>query len=332
MPRVSVVVPCYNEERTIAHLLTALCEQTYPRGEVEVVIADGLSTDRTREVIAAFASQHPDMQIHVVDNPARNIPTALNIAIANATGSIILRLDAHAIPAGDYIEQCVGALDAGLGENVGGVWRIHPYSDSLIARSIALAAAHPFGVGDARYRYSSKAGLVDTVPFGCFLRETVEAIGGYDESLLTNEDYELNARIRLNGGRIYFTPHISAIYFSRATLPELARQYWRYGYWKFRMLKRYPRTLRARQALPPVFVGGMISLLLLGLFWRPAALVFLSLFAVYFLTLLAVSIVPAARAGNIMMAFGIPLAMMTMHFCWGAGFLYSALTNIFRDR
>ena len=189
-----------------------------------MTIADGHSTDKTREVIAAFQREHPGLNITVIDNDARTIPAGVNRAIAVSRGEIILRLDGHSGPYPDYVEKSVAALEAGRGQNVGGVWEIRPGAETWVARAIAVAAAHPLGVGDALYRHAKQAAMVDTVPFGAWKRLLVEQIGGYDESLLSNEDYEFNARIRQGGGKIWLDPAIRSLYFARPTLAALARQ------------------------------------------------------------------------------------------------------------
>jgi glycosyltransferase involved in cell wall biosynthesis len=325
---VSVIVPCYNEENTISLLLDAIYHQTYPRHLLEVIIADGGSEDNTRQRIAAFQQSHPDLKVRVVDNPQRIIPAALNRAITASTGEIILRLDAHCVPAEDYIERSIENLIKGLGDNVGGLWIIEPGRPDWIGRSIAAAAANPLGVGDARYRYSRQPGQVDTVPFGAFRRSLIEKIGGYDETLLTNEDYELNTRIRQSGGSVYFDPAIKSVYYARPTLASLARQYWRYGYWKWRMLRRYPRSLRWRQLLPPLFVVVVILMLVLSLFFSAARIALAALLLVYCLVLI-ISAIPAAFRKRLWFLLpGVPLAIATMHFSWGAGFLVSLLRSL----
>src|SRR5512136_1928070 len=266
MPSVSIIIPCYNERDTIHKLLEAIYEQTFPRPDLEVVIADGMSTDGTRAQITTFSDSHPDLHIAVAENTARSIPASLNCALREAQGEIIVRLDAHSMPYPDYIERSVADLQAGLGENVGGTWEIQPGARTWVAQSIAAAASHPLGVGDALYRHSDKAALVDTVPFGAFKRELLALVGFFDESLLANEDYEFNARIRRSGGRIWLDPAIRSVYFARPTLAKLAVQYFRYGFWKWRMLRRYPETLRWRQALPPLFVLSLIVGAILAIF------------------------------------------------------------------
>lgn len=327
--KVSVIVPCYNEESTIEELLSAILGQTFPVEQVEVVIADGMSTDRTREKISLFQQIHPELSIRVVENQQRTIPAALNQAISESHGEILMRMDAHAIPAADYIQKSVGALEAGFGENVGGVIDIRPGSASWIGSSIAIATAHPLGVGDAQYRTATKPVEADTVAFGTYRRSLVEKIGKYDESLLVNEDYEFNTRIRKSGGKIWVDPAIRCGYYSRATLKALARQYFTYGFWKFKMLQRYPETLRWRQALPPVFVSGILMLLLLSILWIPARIILAVALSLYLAILIAGSINFVIGKKSPLLAIGIPLAIMTMHFSWGCGFLWSMIKSLF---
>ncbi len=328
MPKVSVIIPCYNEEATIRLLLDAIAEQTFPQDSIEVVIADGNSTDHTRLQIGQFCAEHPNLAVRVVDNPARIIPAGLNVAIRAAQGEIIVRLDAHSMPAADYIERSVKALHEGRGQNVGGVWEIYPGSPAWISRSIAAATAHPLGVGDALYRYTSQAGVVDTVPFGAFERDLVERIGFFDETLLTNEDYEFNTRIRLSGGKVYLDPAIRSVYFARATLGALSRQYWRYGFWKQRMLHRYPGTIRWRQALPPLFVLSLAGLALLGFLWPASWWLLAAEILLYLAILTAASVRSALQKQDIPLIAGMPLAIMTMHLSWGSGFIISFIQSL----
>jgi glycosyltransferase involved in cell wall biosynthesis len=329
-PRVSIIIPCFNEEATICSLLDSILKQTFPRGEMEVILSDGLSTDGTRAKVGEFQAEHPELALSIVDNRARTIPAALNRAIEAARGEILVRLDAHSMPYPEYVARCVEALEAGRGANVGGVWEVRPGAGTWAARAIAAAAVHPLGVGDAQYRLSPRAAAVDTVPFGAFRKDLIASIGDFDETLLSNEDYELNARVRQSGGQVWLDPAIRSVYIARSTLGALARQYWRYGFWKFQMLRRYPATLRWRQALPPLFV---LSLLVLGLsaFWMPAARLLLGAeAALYLMVLIGGGVLKALKEKAVSLVLGLPLAITTMHLSWGAGFLWSLLSSPFR--
>lgn len=327
-PDVSVIIPCYNEEKRIQTLLDALLRQTYPVEKIFITIADGLSQDRTREIIAAFQQKNPQLKIEVVDNNAKTIPAALNRAVEASYGEIIVRLDGHSAPYPDYIEKSVQSLLSDLAENVGGVWEIRQGGDGWMPESIAVAAAHPLGVGDALYRHARQPAYVDTVPFGAFRRSLIDKIGGFDESLLSNEDYEFNARIRQTGGRVWLNPEICSVYFARSTFGDLARQYWRYGLWKWQMLRRYPSTLRWRQALPPLFVLAILGLSLLAFFHPFFAGLFIVGLSLYFSFLLTAGIQRAAQREKIFLFFGLPVAIAVMHFSWGLGFLWSIFFGV----
>lgn len=325
--RVSVIIPCRNEEKSIFACLEGLQQQTYPMEEVEIVIADGMSTDRTRTEIERFIKATPKFSVRVIDNPEKTIPSALNRAVETSRGEFIIRMDAHSRPLSEYIRLSIAHLENNIADNVGGVWKIRPGDETWIARSIAEAASHKLGVGNALYRYSTRAEYVDTVPFGAFRKSLFEKIGKFDESLLTNEDYEFNARILQSGGKVFLDPAIQCEYFARPTLQSLARQYWRYGFWKLKMLRKYPLTLKMRQLLPPVFVfslflTGVLAIWIIPLSW------FLSAEILLYLISLCLASIPAARKGKeIRFILGIPLAIATMHLSWGSGFLLSIFSR-----
>ena len=319
-------MPCYNEQRTIRSLLNSIYHQTYPRQNLEVIIADGLSTDLTRQEILDFKHENEDMVVKVIDNPKRSIPSALNQAIEAANSDYIVRLDAHSVPAADYVARSVEALEGGLGDNGGGLWVIQPGSNTWQARSIARAAAHPLGVGDARYRVGGRAQEVDTVPFGAFQRSLIERIGKFDETLLTNEDYEFNSRIRREGGKIWFDPGIKSQYIARQSLRELASQYWRYGFWKVKMLKRFPESFRWRQ-LAGLFVLSFPLLALLGIWVNWAVWLLLIEIVIYLLALILVGLQLAIKHRDLALLLGVPLAIATMHFSWGTAFIWSLISK-----
>jgi glycosyltransferase involved in cell wall biosynthesis len=319
-------VPCFNEQRTIRSLLDSIYHQTYPRHKIEVIVADGLSTDQTRQEIQDFRVANKDLEVRVIDNPERSIPSGLNQALDAATGDYVVRLDAHSVPAQDYVARSISALEKGLGDNVGGLWDIQPGSDTWQGRSIARAAAHPLGVGDARYRVGGRAQEVDTVPFGAFERSLIERIGKFDETLLTNEDYEFNTRLRKAGGVIWFDPAIKSTYIARQKLSDLASQYWRYGYWKVRMLRRFPESFRWRQ-LAGLFVISFPVLALLGLWFIWARWLLLFEVVIYVLALTLVGLQLAIKHRDLTLFWGVPLAIATMHFSWGTAFIWSMINR-----
>ena len=326
-PDVSVIIPCRNEAETITLLLEALFNQSYPHELLEVVIADGMSDDSTRVRITEYQAQHPEMAIKVVDNPKRNIPAGLNRAIEASNGEFVIRLDAHSIPSKDYIARSVKGLKDNLAENIGGVWDIAPQNETAIAKAIAAAAAHPLAVGGAKYRFTEKAEYVETVPFGAWKRSTLTALGGFDESLLTNEDYELNTRLTQQGSRIFLDPQIRSLYFARQDLPRLARQYWRYGFWKAQMLKRYPGSLKLRQALPPLLVSGLALLLVLAIAFADVRPLFLIAIGLYIIILLGIGTQIAIQKKVIIMVPLVAVAVACMHLAWGTGFLFGSVSK-----
>jgi glycosyltransferase involved in cell wall biosynthesis len=299
---------------------------------MEIIIADGGSTDGTLGKISTYAEAHRDLRIQVIDNPIRIIPAALNRAIEASCGEIVIRLDAHSIPNSDYLQRCVDTLKETNAANVGGVWRIQPGDKGWIAEAIAKAASHPIGAGDARYRIGGDPGPVDTVPFGAFQRDWLDRVGSFNEDLLTNEDYEFNTRIRQAGGVIWFDPAIECIYLARPNLKELAKQYWRYGFWKLRMLLRYPGTLRWRQALPPLFVLATLFLAGVGFIYPTAHLLLGVQWGTYAVVLLGVGIWEALQNRRTSLVIGFPLAITTMHLAWGSGFIWSIVRKITGDK
>ena len=325
VPRVTLIIPCYNELKTIGSLLQAIRLNNYDQSNLEIVVADGMSTDGTRDAIRDYAFQHPELSIRLIDNPQRIIPAALNTAIDAAEGEVIIRLDAHSAPRPDYIERCLNVLEETGAANVGGVWEIQPGAETWMARAIAAAASHPLGAGDARYRISGEPGPVDTVPFGAYRKEWLERVGPFNEDLLTNEDYEYNVRLRKTGGVVWFDPSIRSIYFARPDLHSLARQYWRYGYWKVCMLQRHPGTLRWRQALPPVYVLFTAILAALAFPSLLARLLLAVQLGAYLSITALVGLVESIRREDMGLILGFPPAIWAMHFSWGGGFLWSAL-------
>jgi succinoglycan biosynthesis protein ExoA len=320
-PRVSVVVPCYNEEQFIGQVIERLLAQ-YDEDHFEIIIVDGHSTDGTRAVVAACAARYPHVPIKLVDNPARHIPVALNLGIAAARGEIIARMDAHALPSANYLRRCVELLADDANAVVGMPCVIRAGAETRTAEAIARVVAHPFGIGDAQYRLALTGGMraVDTVPFGVFRKSLWQQLGGFDETLLANEDYDFNYRVRRAGGRVLLDTAAHSIYFARPTLGALARQYFRYGRWKAQMLKQHPRSVRWRHTVAPMFVATLTGLVLIGLWWPAAWWLLLLAAGAYLLPALAFACALGRAAKDYRLVAPSLAAFWVVHFSWGSGF------------
>ena len=326
---VSVVIPCYNEEQFILDVLQNLSGQ-FDHGSYEILVVDGRSTDNTRQVVLEFAQCNPRLSVRIIDNPARNIPSALNLGIGAATGEIIVRMDAHSVPSSGYVRRCVELLTSGEISVVGMPWLIKPGKPTLVARAIAAAVAHPFGIGDAKYRLKvSEPQFVDTVPFGAFNKNLWKELGGFNEELLTNEDYDFNYRVRSRGGQVLLDSAEHSDYFARSTLSDLAAQYSRYGLWKTQMVKLHPRSVRLRHLVAPALVLSIFITAMAGLLWN-FALWLLALLLVSYLSLSLFAGWQASRRSNLGFAgiLVMPVVFATIHFSWGASFII----GLFRTR
>ncbi len=263
---VAVIVPALNASGTIGNLIDALAQQSLL--PTEVIVVNDSSEDATVQVARGSFTSYPELNGRVINNPKRNIPSALNYGISKAKSEVIIRLDAHVIPEKNYVEQCITNLQKAKHEifNVGGCWDIKSRSSKPVAQAIAWCLQRPLGAGNAAYRVGSLIPKrVDTVPYGCFAKSTWQFLGGFDETLSANEDYAFNYQIRQAGGAVWLDPSIRATYFSPPTIPALWQKYWRYGVWKMIMLKKHPQSLRLRQLLPLLLPIGVISLLALVL-------------------------------------------------------------------
>jgi GT2 family glycosyltransferase len=323
---ISVVVPCYNEAAHITGLLDALREQTLQ--PAEIVLADCRSSDETLEAVAAYPHRSLLPPVHVVSCELRSTPMALNRAIQAAGGEVIVRLDGHSRPDRDYLRLCVQALDSPRAGVVGGLWSIQPGAATGPAKAIAVATSHPFGAGDALYRigqHLTSPKDVDTVPFGCFRRALWEELRGFDEHFLANQDYEFNYRVRRAGRRVILDPRIRATYTARSTVWQLARQYFRYGWWRAETLKRHPSSLRWRQAVPAGFVATVLLLAALSSIEPRAAFVLAGILLPYAAATAGASVHAAGRTRGWALLPHLPVVFATIHVTWGTGLL----TNVF---
>ncbi len=326
-PKISIIIPCFNERSTIRGLLETLAAQTYPRAMMEVIVVDGISTDGTRDVVEAFQQEQADLQIRLMDNPKRNIPEAMNAGIQASRGDIVVRLDAHCTVAEDYLIRVAAKLETTDAACLGPRMYMQPVN-TPVARAIAAALSTPFGPGTSGFRFSDKEGEADTMNFGVYRRWVFEQAGFFDPRLLTNEDYDLHYRIRKTGHRILYVPSLAVYYRPRDDYEALWRQYWRYGFWKSQMAKKDWRSLRIRHLVAPIWVLAVISGLVVGIF-LPLALVLLTGLVVLYLMLGAFF---ASRQVIKTKEWGlIPLIIVSfavLHTAWGAAFWVGLFTGL----
>jgi glycosyltransferase involved in cell wall biosynthesis len=327
-PRVSVIVPCRNERAYIAECLESIRLNDYPADYVEVLVVDGASDDGTREIIESYIRQWP--RIMCVDNPTGITPAALNTGIRSASGEIVIRMDAHCHYPGDYISKLVQWLEQSGADNVGGVCRTLPGSQSSMACAIAIALSHPLGVGNSRFRIGTKrARWVDTVPFGCYRRNVFERIGLFDEELVRNQDDEFNQRLLASGGKILLVPDVTVDYYARDSISKVARMYYQYGYFKPLVARKLGRIGTFRQIVPAVFLLTLAVSFSLGTWISWARLVFAGIIVVYLGSLLAVSLVSAPKSG-LKVAALLPEVFSVLHFAYGWGSLRGTARFLFR--
>lgn len=256
-PVVSVVMPVYNEEKYIGACIESLLRQDYDKSLMEWLFVDGNSEDGTREIVRSYIGRYPEL-ISLLDNPKRIVPCGMNIGIERARGKYIIRLDAHAEYAEDYISKCVLCLDTTDAGNVGGV--VETAARTETGRTIAKVLSTKFGVGDSQFRTNGKSGYVDTVPFGAFRREIFETLGGYDERLARGEDNELNYRIRKNGWKIYMSSDIRSKYYCRDTVKSLCSMAYMNGKWNVITMSLVPGSMGLRHFVPFIFLMSLIVL------------------------------------------------------------------------
>ncbi len=316
-PFVTVIMPIRNEAAFIERSLGAVLAQDYPPERMEVLVADGMSTDHTREIIASLAQTSP-VPVTLVDNPGRIVPTGFNRALAQARGEVIVRVDGHTLIEPDYVRECVAALGRSGADNVGG--RMNAVSSSPFGAAVALATSSPFGVGGARFHYSDQEEWVDTVYMGAWPRSVFERLGGFDEEMVRNQDDEFNYRLQAAGGRVLLSPRIQSRYYNRSSLRSLWRQYYQYGLYKVRVLQKHPLQMRPRQFAPIALVSAVLGGALLAPFSRALRWLWLLAVALYAAANLLASVHTARRHGWEHLRF-LPVVFGTLHFSYGLGFL-----------
>lgn len=323
LPLVTIAMPCFNEERFIEACVRTVLSQDYPKDQLEVLVADGRSTDRTREILARLSQE--DGRIRMIDNPERLQAAGMNAIVRDARGEIIVRMDVHCEYAPDYVRKCVEVLEKTGADNVGGAQRAR--ATTLFQRALCAALDSPLGVGGAKYRSADNEGFVDTVFLGAFRRKVFETIGLYDPRAITNEDAELNQRLIDAGGKVYLSPEIVVHYHPRESFQALAKQYYKYGRGRARTLLKHKKFLSLRPAIPFLMVTSGAAMVLTSFLqpFTPLA------FASYALMTGA----EAVRVGRGAGAAAIPVVWAvfpTLHVSHGVGFAAGLLRYGLLDR
>ncbi len=328
-PHVVAVAVVRDEEQYLATAVEAVLDQTWA-GPLDVVLAVGPSRDRTREIAEEFAARDP--RVHVVDNPTGSRSEGLNLAFRalDATGEecVVVRFDGHAVLPVGYVRHAVRVLGRTGADVVGGM--MVPVGRTPFQRAVARAMAHPAGIGATSFHTGGEAGPAHTVYLGVFRRTALERVGGYDPTLVRAEDWDLNRRIRADGGVVWFDPELQVVYRPRSTARDLARQFWRTGMWRREIVRRHPTTASPRYLAPPALVLGLVASVVLGLVGlvdalvppAPTAWLGLALFApaAYLLVVLTASVHAGLRQPRAVKV-RLPVVLVVMHVAWGIGFL-----------
>ncbi len=310
-PFVTVVMPCRDEEPHIEKCVRSALAQDWPRDQLEILVADGMSMDSSREILARLASE--DRRIQLIDNPARVQAAGLNACVRRARGEVIVRMDVHADYPTDFIRKCVEVLERTGADNVGGAAR--PRARTFFQRCVAAALVSPLAFGGSPYRNPEAEGFVESVWPGAFRRAVFQRVGLFDPRAVTNEDAELNQRIVEAGGRVYLSRDIRVHYYPRDSMRALARQYFKYGKGRARTLLKHRRFLSWRPALPFLWLTGEAALIATSP-WQPFGALSLAMYAL-------VTGAEAVRVGRNESVAAIPVVWSifpVLHVSHGAGF------------
>jgi succinoglycan biosynthesis protein ExoA len=324
-PKVSVIIPCRDEGRYIRRVLASILASEMPAGGFEMIIADGMSVDGTRDVLREFANRHD--QIRVIDNPGKITATGLNVAIRAARGDIIVCLDAHSEYDRCYIARCVNWLETTDADNVGGQLRVLPTDNTFFGRAIAQSIGHPFGCGNARHKTAriTKPEFVDTVPFGCYRRSVFDRVGYFREDLARSQDMEFNIRLRANGGKILLVPDVSCSYLARTDIRRVIPYYLSNGFWAVFPLKFGVIAVKLRHMVPFFFVAGIVASAAISLFSAIGVWMLGAIFASYFVCATVAAVQIAKRERRVEYLLSMQPAFFLLHFVHGVGSGYAWL-------
>lgn len=313
---------CRNEERTIESCLDSLVNQDCSTASIEVLVADGMSEDRTRQIVQDYGRRSP--VVRLIDNPGKTAPCAFNVGIKAARGSLIIIMGAHTTYPSDYVRLCVETSERTGADLVGGTMVTLTSGEGFAGRLVQALTTHRFGVGGAEFRLGAKEGPADTVPYGCYRREVFDEVGLFDERLVRNQDYEFSRRILAAGGKIWCNPAIQTKYYGQATLGGLFKQAFGTGKWNPWTWFVASYAFAARHAVPGLFVLGMFLVLSLWFLVPKGWIAVAAILVPYFALALLASVQQARRFGFVL-AIPLPFLFFTYHSAYGLGTLWGAV-------
>lgn len=323
---VAIIIPTLNEEKFISQCLDSVINQSYPFAEMDVMVVDGGSKDKTREIVNGYHNKYRN--IRLVDNPGRIQSIAFNIGVRNSTAPYIVRLDAHALYEREYIQKCIEGLktDSKRG-NVGGRCIILPFNDTLWAKANAILNYSRFGIGGSAFRVGTKAGYVDSVPFGAFPRAVFNVVGEMRKDLPRAEDNEYNSRIRKAGYKIYFNPEIVSSYYARPTLKASCKQMYANGESIGHLFYIDRESIGLRHLIPLLFVAGIICGIIASFIWFPFFYALCAGLGLYFICDLVASFAAAKKHG-----WNFFLPLFCLFFCVHVSYGCGTIAGLFNGR
>lgn len=323
-PFVSVIIPCRNEENFIANCLDSIISQDYPKDRMEILVVDGMSEDKTREIITNYT--HKSHFIKLLDNPKRITPCALNIGIKEAKGEFIVRIDAHAKYQNTYISKLIKYITKYNADNIGGIAKASILKDNLTPEAITIALSHPFGTGNSYFRIGVNSPKeVDTVFGGCFRKEIFNKIGLFNENLARNQDFELNTRLRENGGKIILAPDIVTNYYPKQNFWDFFKHDFKNSFWITYQKKYSKGKYKLRHISPLIFAVTLITMGILGIMLKPFLILFLVAIGAYVLASVYFSIKIAIQKNNLKLIPFLASAFACRHTAYGTGSIWGLI-------
>lgn len=328
VPLVSIVCPVYNEESFISRCIDSLIAQNYPNDLLEIYFVDGMSTDHTRHIIQEYCRKYSN--IHLLDNPNKIVPPALNLGIRASKGEVVIRVDGHCFYPYNYISTLVYYLYELNADNVGAVWNTLPAKKTSVCKAIAIGVSHKFGIGNSLHKTGiAQVVETDTVPFGCFRRSIFDKIGLFDNDLIRNQDDEFNARIIKSGGKIYLIPDLKIDYYARGSIGKMAKMFYQYGLFKPLVNKKLGSPATIRQFFPVLFLLGLVFGALLFCLNKCFAAIYIVVLFLYITTAFTIGLVEARKMKDWKILFLLPIIFVTIHVSYGWGYL-KGIYNILR--